>query len=107
MSNIKKTKLPLLSATNELFMDEGEQLIACPICGEHFTHFGNNPKILPTDTYLSEHRGGGYIIPMWCESSHSWDLVISHHKGNSYITTQNLRVETIDEREERINNSSN
>lgn len=72
-------------------IEVGESLILCPVCKDQYTHVGYRPEVNLPESYLDGHRGGGITIPMSCEHGHHWDVIISHHKGNSYITTTNFK----------------
>ncbi len=87
--------LPLVSEHENVALDDGEQLILCPVCRNENTHFEYTPVINRPENYLSGHRGGGYAIPMRCENDHYWNLIISHHKGYSYVTTDNHETQKI------------
>lgn len=86
-------QIEITNNPKNLNLEKGESLIICPVCKEEYTHFDYSPKIDRPETYVSEHRGGGITIPMHCEEGHYWDLIISHHKGWSYITTDNFKQE--------------
>ena len=59
--------------------------IFCPKCGFNYVHFGKSQEI------ECDFRGGCIKIPMWCENHDAYDLIIAHHKGNSYMFWDNMR----------------
>lgn len=83
--------LPIVSESPNIVMEDGKQLMLCPICKSENTHLEYSAKVTVAENYLVGDRGGGLTIPMWCESGHFWDLVLSHHKGTSFVTTTNFK----------------
>ena len=63
----------------------------CPKCGFGYVHFDNFSKYCDSyDPHCCGARNGCLRLPMWCESGHSFDLVITAHKGQTYIFWDNL-----------------
>jgi hypothetical protein len=87
--------LPTTTSPDGYIVDEGKEMILCPICKHEFTHFGYNPSVNKAEDYLVGDRGGGITLPMSCERGHYWELIISHHKGNSFITTINFKQDIV------------
>lgn len=82
-------------------------LLQCPYCGFNYTH-QESPIPAPgekwrsprdTETFLaSEHRQGGIAIPFTCEgceigSKLGFFLVISQHKGNTWVQVAKVRTD--------------
>lgn len=68
-------------------MEEFNTKILCPMCGYNYVHFGEPLYKCSGDKWGVAWRGRGNAIkiPMYCEDDHKWDLVIGHHKGETFI----------------------
>ncbi len=74
--------LPLVSNDECTHIDEGEQLVLCPVCRDPNVHF-EKPSF--------RNDGSEMYIGMWCEGGHYWNTVMSFHKGNTFITTRDFK----------------
>lgn len=62
---------------------ENKTLVVCPVCKFECVH---TRKISRDETIG---RQGSYVIHMYCENEHTWEVVITDHKGSCFISIEN------------------
>ncbi len=75
----------------EMLQGLGDQFV-CPSCEFEYIHF-------ETPTYIDGNddgqawggRGDAIKIPMWCENSHGWTLIVGFHKGGTFLKIEGIR----------------
>ena len=82
----KLTDVDLMNGPLGRWGDRKTRIIICPKCHGDYVHTER-----PTPDASNEFRGDAWRIPMWCEYGHEWELVIGHHKGQSFTRIENIR----------------
>lgn len=64
-----------------------EGAINCPVCGFDYTHVSDVNVIPGFDDYRATRKVRGDVIKisMYCESRHTFDVMIGFHKGQNYV----------------------
>jgi hypothetical protein len=68
----------------------GDDLV-CPHCGSDYVHYGSVSKVgvhddYPMDSSFLRIKGPILRIPFWSElCSHTWELLVAFHKGNTQL----------------------
>lgn len=77
--------------------DQQPEVVRCPTCGDTYVHIRTPQLISGEDSYKAwAGRGSLAIIPMHCESGHTWDLCFGEHKGNTVAFIRNAREHASD-----------
>jgi hypothetical protein len=75
---------------------EEEDQIQCPICEDNYVHIDHPQYICGHDNGKAwAGRGDAVKIPCYCESNHRFNLIIGFHKGNSYLTYEEIKEENV------------
>lgn len=65
-----------------------DERLVCPVCGFTCTH------VRGVDT-----RGGAnrVVIVVECENSHAWEMILRQHKGDTFVTYNQIPFDSSDE----------
>lgn len=64
-------------------MEEYNQKLVCPVCNHQYDCVHFEKPIL---------EGDFIKIPMYCEEDHKWNLILEHHKGETFIYCESKDV---------------
>lgn len=81
----------------ENFVDEWGDMLACPICKDHYVHFEKPKYIFSRDEWRGawDGRGNAIKIKLNCENGHEWVLRLGHHKGQTYLNVEDVKNQDI------------
>jgi len=65
--------------------------LVCPICKDDHIHFVGFPVKEDSDSYQAwEGRGDVVKVPLFCENGHYFSLKLGFHKGNIFISYEQV-----------------